>query len=314
MTIAPVLKVRNIVKEFGAFKAVSGLTFDAGQNEIVGLLGPNGAGKTTTLRMLSGFISATQGDIWVMGHSMRERSLEARRQIGYLPENVPLYREMRVREFLNFVGGIRGLGRKELAADVNRLLDYLSLGLVQKKLIGTLSKGFRQRVGLAQAMIGSPKLILLDEPTSGLDPEQTVEIRSLIAHIKENSCVIMSTHLLSEVERIADRVLIMNDGAIVASGSPEDLNHRLAVGRSFRVGVRGNETKIIEVLESIPGVISVQKDIETNDSFYFRVQTKGDGEVQPKMAVKLIGDGIELLELTEEDVRLEEIFLKLVKS
>ena len=314
MNSAPALKVRNLIKEFGDFKAVTGLTFDAQEKEIVGLLGPNGAGKTTTLRMLSGFIPPTQGDVWVAGHSMREKSLEARRQIGYLPENVPLYREMRVIEFLKFVGGLRGLNKKELKNDINRLLEYLSLGSVQKKLVGTLSKGFRQRVGLAQALIGSPKLILLDEPTSGLDPEQTVEIRSLIAHIRETSCVIMSTHLLSEVELVADRVLIMNHGGIVASGSPQDLNHRLAMGRSFKLGVRGNETKILELLGGIPEVVSIQKDEELAGSFYFRVQTKPDGDVQPKMIQKLVRGGIQVLELTEDEARLEEIFLKLVKS
>jgi len=314
MNSVPVLKVRNLIKQFGDFKAVSGLTFDAQEKEIVGLLGPNGAGKTTTLRMLSGFIPPTQGDVWVAGHSIREKSLEARRQIGYLPENVPLYREMRVIEFLKFVGGLRGLNKKELESDIRRLLEYLSLGSVQKKIIGTLSKGFRQRVGLAQALIGSPKLILLDEPTSGLDPEQTVEIRRLIAHIKETSCVIMSTHLLSEVEIVADRVLIMNHGGVVASGSPQDLTHRLAMGRSFKLGVRGNEVKILELLGSVSEIVSVQKVEELAGSFYFCVQTKPDGDVQPKMIQKLVRGGIQVLELAEDEARLEEIFLKLVRS
>lgn len=309
-----ILKVRNLIKEFGHFKAVSGLTFDALNGEILGLLGPNGAGKTTTLRMLSGFIPSTEGDIFVSGFSMRDRSLEARRQIGYLPESVPLYRDMKVKEFLKFVGEIRGLKRLELKAEMDRLLTDLGLGEVSGKLISRLSKGFRQRVGLAQAMMGKPRLVLLDEPTSGLDPEQTVEIRNLVAKIKITSCVIMSTHLLSEVEKVADRVLIMSEGRIVASGSPTDLNQRLTMGRQFRLGVRGTESKILETLESISGVISVQKESELNDSFYYRVQTNRREEIQPKLAQTIVREGIKLLELTEDDVDLERIFLKLVRD
>ena len=308
-----VLKVRNLIKEFGHVQAVSGLTFDALHGEILGLLGPNGAGKTTTLRMLSGFIPPTQGDISVCGFSMRDEPLKARREIGYLPESVPLYRDMRVNEFLGFVGGLRGLKRQELKNQMDQLLNDLGLVSVSRQLIWRLSKGFRQRVGLAQAMIGKPRLVLLDEPTSGLDPEQTVEIRNLIAKIKTTSCVIMSTHLLSEVEKVADRVLIMNEGTIVASGSPSDLNQRLTVGRQFRLGVRGDESKILETLESMVEVVSVQKEAELNGSFYYRVQTNRGEEIQPKLAQKIVREGIKLIELTEDDVDLEKIFLKLVR-
>ncbi len=310
----PVLKVRNLVKEFGHFKAVSGLTFDVEDHQILGLLGPNGAGKTTTLRMLSGFIPATQGDIFIAGHSMRDDSLKARRQIGYLPESVPLYREMRVTEFLNFIAGLRGLSRCELKEDRERLLEHLGLVRVAKQLIGKLSKGYRQRVGLAQALIGSPKLVLLDEPTSGLDPEQTVEIRNLISKIKETSCVIMSTHILSEVEKVADRVLIMSEGAIVASGSPVDLNKRLTMGRNFRLGIRGDEKQILEILNSVPEVVSVQRQNEHNGIFYYHVQTQQSEEIQPKLAQVLVRSGLKLVELTEDEVNLEEIFLKLVRD
>ncbi|MBI4398985.1 MAG: ABC transporter ATP-binding protein [Candidatus Omnitrophica bacterium] len=309
---APLLKVRNLVKEFGNFRAVSGLTFDVDLHQVLGLLGPNGAGKTTTLRMLSGFLTPTQGDIFIAGCSMREHPLTTRSQIGYLPESVPLYKEMKVSEYLSFIGGLRGLSRGGIKKERERLLEDLELQNVSSRLIGKLSKGYKQRVGLAQAWMGNPRLILLDEPTSGLDPEQTVEIRMLIAKIKETSCVILSTHILSEVEKMADRVLILNEGAIAASGSPAELSRRLAAGKTFRLAVRGAEEKIFEVFDSMPEILSARKRFEKEGILYFSIQTGPEKEIQPQIVQRLVHNGLELIELAEEEAKLEKIFLQLI--
>jgi len=309
-----ILKVRNLQKKFGSFNAVSSLTFDVAQNEIVGLLGPNGAGKTTTLRMLSGLLSPTEGDISIANLSLIDHSIAARRLMGYLPENVPLYSDMTVEEFIDFVAQVKGIRKADRKKELERVGEFLSLQSHFNQLIGILSKGYRQRVGLAQAILGSPKLILLDEPTSGLDPEQTVHIRNLISELKKESSLILSSHLLSEVERVSDRVLIMDRGSIVASGSPKDLNGRIDVKRKYRLCVRGDKDKVLQVLASIKGIDVYEEGRVVEEGLIFRFSIDRSLDITTELVEKLIAKDTTITQLIEEELKLEDIFLKLVQA
>ncbi len=309
-----ILEVNHIKKTFGTFDAVTDLTFKLHPQETLGLLGPNGAGKTTTLRMLAGFLPPTQGEIFVNGFSLVGHPILSRKQIGYLPENVPLYLDMTVKEFLIFIANMKRLHKQKRKEELDRVLNFLSLESVESHLIGKLSKGFKQRVGLAQAILGKPKLILLDEPTSGLDPEQTVEMRQLIKKLNKDSSVILSTHLLSEVEKVADRVLIMNQGTILASGKPSELTDRLKVKRYYRLGVKGNDEKVMVLLKSITGVESVLKLKSLEEYNFYRIVSNPKAEILSQVLEKLVHDHIEIREMVEEESKLEDVFLALVRN
>jgi len=253
------IQVQKLTKKFGDIVAVDGASFEVRDGEVLGFLGPNGAGKTTTMRVITGFLAPTKGTIKVGDLDVREDSLEIRKKIGYLPEFVPLYNDMKVFEFLRFIAEVRGIGKSKIKQRISEMIEVCGLQKVIKQEIGELSKGYRQRVGLAQAMIHEPEILVLDEPTSGLDPNQIVEIRSLIKKIGEKKTVILSTHILSEVQATCSRVVIINEGKIVASGTVDELQKQ-AEGRAIiYVEVKGAGDEFETVAMTMFGVNKVNK-------------------------------------------------------
>src|SRR5213076_133235 len=250
------IEVDSLTKNYGAFRAVDGVSFNVRKGEVLGFLGPNGAGKSTTMKILTCYLAPTGGTARVAGHDVFEHSLEVRQRIGYLPEDTPIYRDMTVLELLRFVADVRGMARDKREARIREIGGRCGLGDVAGKLVGELSKGFRQRVGLAQAMLHDPDIVILDEPTSGLDPNQIVEIRSLIKEIGREKTVILSTHILPEVQATCSRVVIISGGKLVADGTPNELRARERGGR-YRVVVESNgvaKDAIRDQLASLSGV------------------------------------------------------------
>jgi ABC-2 type transport system ATP-binding protein len=305
------ISVRGLSKRYGDFLAVDSISFEVSSREVVGFLGPNGAGKSSTLRMLAGFLAPTAGSARLGGADVVESGLEVRRRIGYLPENNPLYEEMDVGEYLEFSGEVRGMSREALRKGVRGAVDACQLGDVLGKPIGLLSKGFRQRVGLASSILHDPDILLLDEPTSGLDPNQTVEVRGLIQRLREEKTVLLSTHILSEVEASCDRVIILNAGRIAAEGSPAELAAR--GGRRVRVAFREAGTDdgdLREGLGAIEGVESVALEVKNGERR--AVLTAGENADPREAVFRLSAErGWPLLELRAEEASLEAVFREL---
>ena len=252
------IEVSHVSKRFGEHRAVEDLTFTVGRGEIVGLLGPNGAGKTTTMRLITGYMPPTAGTIRVAGFDTWEQPLEVKRRVGYLPENPPVYPDMTVEAYLLFVAALKGVPRDRRRAEAREAAERTGVAHVWKRLIGNLSRGYRQRVGLAQALIGKPEVLILDEPTVGLDPTQIVEVRELIRSLAGEHTVILSSHILPEVRQTCQRVLIMNRGRLVAQDTPEGLTRALRGGPSLRLAVRGPARAVAQRLRAIEGVESVR--------------------------------------------------------
>lgn len=302
------IKVQGLTKDYGARRAVSDLTFEARQGEVVGFLGPNGAGKTTTMRILTGYMPPTEGSAQVAGFDVVEESLEVRKRVGYLPETVPLYTDMTAVEYLTFMADLRRLPEAE-----DRALETLELVGMDSRAgsyIGSLSKGMRQRIGLAQALIHHPEVLILDEPTIGLDPAQVVEVRNLIREIGKQRTVLLSTHILTEAQQICDRVLIINKGRIVAEDTPQNLQSRLVGSERASVRVRGDSDGLSKVIQKVKGVRSTQAHGDGTVEFQF---SPGQ-DVRPEVAKAIVGAGYELLELQAVGMSLEEIFLELTRE
>ncbi len=307
------IRVQNLSKYFGKIKAVDHLDFEVREGEILGLLGPNGAGKTTTMRILTGFLTPTQGTVEINGMNILKDSLKIRSILGYLPEDVPLYRDMTVESFLRFVFHLKGLKRRDKRKTIDEVTGLCQLGEVRKRLIGKLSKGYRQRVGLAQALLGKPKVLILDEPTSGLDPRQINEIRDLIKSLKGKQTILLSTHILPEVSAVSDRVIIINSGKLVAQGTPEELAERLRTAQEILVTVRGDFKIVKPVLHRVPGIFNVEKvGSQNTDTEIYKIFCDKVRDIRGHVARVLIDSGFELLELRSDNMSLEDIFLKLV--
>jgi len=302
------IKVSGLTKDFGARRAVHNLSFDAQQGEIVGFLGPNGAGKTTTMRILTGYMPPTDGEAIVAGYDVVEESLEVRKRVGYLPETVPLYTDMVVFDYLKFMGELRHI--PNLDDRVDEVLDMVGLVDRANGYIGNLSKGMRQRVGLAQALLHRPEVLILDEPTIGLDPSQVVEVRELIREIGKERTVLLSTHLLYEAQNICDRVLIINKGKIVAEDTTENLQARLIGAERVIVRVRGEADELADTIKQVKGVRS----IETKDDGAVEFEFASGKDLRPEVAKQVIKSGYDLLELRPLGISLEEIFLELTGS
>ncbi|HLA88534.1 MAG TPA: ATP-binding cassette domain-containing protein [Anaerolineales bacterium] len=302
------IKVSGLTKDFGARRAVHNLSFDAQQGEIVGFLGPNGAGKTTTMRILTGYMPPTDGEAIVAGYDVVEESLEVRKRVGYLPETVPLYTDMVVFDYLKFMGELRHI--PNLDDRVDEVLDMVGLVDRANGYIGNLSKGMRQRVGLAQALLHRPEVLILDEPTIGLDPSQVVEVRELIREIGKERTVLLSTHLLYEAQNICDRVLIINKGKIVAEDTTENLQARLIGAERVIVRVRGEADELADTIKQVKGVRSV----ETKDDGAVEFEFASGKDLRPEVAKQVIKSGYDLLELRPLGISLEEIFLELTGS
>ena len=308
------VSIRGLKKSYGPTQALKGVDFEVPKGQVVGFLGPNGAGKSTTMKVLAGYVLADEGVATVAGIPVGPDSVEARRRIGYLPENNPISEDMMVLDFLRFVAEVRGVPRAQRRARLQAAIERCGLGGVLGKDIGQLSKGYRQRVGLAQAILHEPDLLILDEPTSGLDPNQIVEIRKLITELGQEKTVILSTHILSEVENTCQRVLIINDGRLVADGAPEALRKgegTVTVVVASRVGVSVEADKVRAVLEGVPGVTRVESsEGEGGGSLGFALRYQAE---DPRRGVfeAAVKHDLLLLEMRHQQVSLEDTFRKL---
>ncbi|MBD3314808.1 MAG: ATP-binding cassette domain-containing protein [Chitinivibrionales bacterium] len=308
------LDVRDLTKRFGGFTAVKDLTFQVKRGEVFGFLGPNGAGKTTTMRIVTCFIPATEGKIEVAGIDTTADDLEIRKKLGYLPENNPLYNDMLVLEYLKFVGELRGLGGSRLNSRIDEMFQVCGLTKMAYRQIGKLSKGYRQRVGLAQAMIHDPELLILDEPMSGLDPNQIVEIRSLIKKLGREKTVIYCSHILSEVSATCSRILIINDGRPVATGTAEELTSRSTSGNRYFMRLRGDKTAIEGKLPSVAGVSTATVEADAGDYVEARVVSEHNDDIGEALFQCAVNNGWSLAELRRETASLEDVFTQLTRG
>ncbi len=302
------IRVEGLTKDYGARRAISNLNFEANQGEIVGFLGPNGAGKTTTMRILTGYMPPTEGTATVAGYDVVSESLEVRKRVGYLPETVPLYTDMTAYEYLKFMADLRQI--PDSADRAEEALEMVGLETRAESYIGSLSKGMRQRVGLAQALIHHPEVLILDEPTIGLDPGQVVEVRKIIREMGKQRTVLLSTHILSEAQQVCDRVLIINKGTIIAEDTPQNLQARLVGSERASIRVRGDSDGLSKVVHKVKGVETVQGSDDGSVEFQF---APGQ-DVRPEVAKAVINAGYDLLELRPVGMSLEEIFLELTRD
>ena len=304
------IQVEHLTKRYGPKTAIDDVTFSVEKGEVLAFLGPNGAGKTTTMRILTGSLPATSGTARVAGYDCFEQPLEVKRVIGYLPEVPPLYAEMTVTEYLTFVGRIKGVQVSEIPSALDRVMQRLSLGEVRGRLIANLSRGFKQRVGLAQALVHNPPVLILDEPTTGLDPKQIIEIRELIRELAGSHTIILSTHILPEATAVADRVVIIHEGRIVAQDSQERLSARLRRSEKVSITLNSTPADAEEQLAMLPGVLSVHQE----DSNRFLIEADLGRELRDDLARFVVNRHWGLLELKLVTITLEDVFLKLTQE
>jgi len=307
------ITVERLRKRYGEVLAVDDISFEIKKGEIVGLLGPNGAGKTTTMRIITGFLPATSGEVRVNDADVFSEPLKVKQSIGYLPESAPLYTDMKVQEYLTYVGKMRGMSASQIKKRIKEVCELTGLTPRMRQDIGHLSKGYRQRVGLAQALLHDPEVLILDEPTSGLDPNQIVEIRSLIKNIGKEKTVILSTHILPEAEATCDRVLIINRGKIVASGTSQELRSQHKDQALVRVKIEGSGKGLENKLESIDGVVRVMKlDRAVEKGFsLFEIETVAEKDLRKDITQAVVSGGFDLVEVSREGKTLEDVFAAL---
>lgn len=306
------IEVRNLVKKYGSHMAVNHLNFTIEKGKIYGFLGPNGAGKSTTMNMITGYIASTEGEILIDGHNILEETEEAKKKIGYLPEIPPLYVDMTVSEYLKFVSELKSIPKEKRSGNINEVMSTTKLQSVKDRLIKNLSKGYRQRVGLAQALLGYPEIIILDEPTVGLDPKQIIEIRDLIKSLGNKHTVILSSHILSEVSAVCDHVLIIDKGKLVASDTPENLSKVMAGANSLELTVKGKEEvirKALDMVENIEELVYHQSMIK--DACDFTVKIAGNQDMRENIFFALAEVKCPILKMQSSNMSLEEVFLKL---
>jgi ABC-2 type transport system ATP-binding protein len=311
------IEVEHLTKDYGTVVAVRDVSFRVDQGEVVGFLGPNGAGKSTTMRILVGFLGPTSGNVRIDGHDVIEDSLEARRAIGYMPESSPLYPEMRVREYLTFRASVKKLPRGERARAVNRCMEQAAVSEMSETLIGHLSKGYRQRVGLADALVANPPLLILDEPTAGLDPNQIRDVRKLIRALGETHTILLSTHILSEVESTCDRAIVIDRGRLVAQGSLDELRARRRAGGASML-VRGDESLAKKVLGELDGVKKLKVTPEADEAKRYRIQFADDvsdtSELLERAIASLVTAGLGVREASPLRATLEDVFAQLTRN
>lgn len=308
------IEVKNVTKRFGDVLAVDDVSFRVEEGEIVGFLGPNAAGKTTTMRIITNYMPATRGTVSVAGYDVFKDPLEVKKRIGYLPENPPLYLDMTVEDFLKFVAAIKGVEGNDIPKQVDRVIELTTLGEMQTWLIKKLSKGFRQRVALAQALIHDPEVLILDEPSVGLDPKQIIEVRELIKNLADDHTIILSTHILPEVSMTSERVVIINKGRIVAEDTPDNLIASLKSGESIQVQVEGPFDAVKEKLTAIPGVAAIFRDQELKQDdgvCGIRIESEPGRDIRKDVAAAIVNSNWGLLEMRSISLTLEDIFLEL---
>lgn len=307
------IEARHLVKWYGPTRAVNDLSFNIPAGEIVGFLGPNGAGKSTTLRMLTSYLPPTSGSAVVAGHDVLKNSEGARSSIGYLPESTPLYPEMRVEEYLHYRGKLMGMDRKRRKQRIDNVCARCGLAHNRRRLVGQLSKGNRQRVGLAQALLHEPPVLILDEPTAGLDPNQISEVRKLISELRGKHTILLSSHILPEVEKVASRVLIIAGGRIVAQGSPDELRQSVGTGGRVIVEVQADQNDLQTALRQLSGVAAV--DVQINDGWCRALVTPSDAtDIRPAIGKLLAARAWPLREMRHDTVSLEEFFVQITAT
>ncbi len=308
------IQIKDLVKSYGKKRAVDHISFTVRKGEILGFLGPNGAGKSTTMNILTGYLSATSGEILVDGLDILEHPVEAKKKIGYLPEQPPLYTDMTVNEYLNFVYDLKKVSEKDRKKHLLDIMDSVKITDVKDRLIANLSKGYKQRVGLAQAMIGNPEVLILDEPTVGLDPKQIIEIRDVIKKLGKSHTVILSSHILQEVQAVCERVVIINKGKIAAVDSPENLAKTLSNDNKFSLRISGDERSALDVISAIPGVKYAKslgrKEKGTID---FLVEAEPNVDVRPLLFNALAAEKLPILSMQTVDLSLEDVFLEVTE-
>lgn len=309
------IEVKNVTKKYGNFVAVDNVSFTIKDGEIVGLLGPNGAGKSTTMNTITGFIEQTEGNVIVNGYDTLKKSKRAKSQIGYMPEGVPLYDDLSIKEFVTYMAELKKVKRKEKKEQVQDIIKKTGLDEIQNKLIKNLSRGQKQRVSLAGALVGNPKVLILDEPTVGLDPKQIMEIRSLIKDLGREHTVILSSHILSEVSQICDRVIIINNGKIVAEDTPEHLENKVSSNNIIYITVEDNDDKINTMKEKIKGIKEI-KLIETNEDKTKRYMISGekDEDLRKVIFTEFAKEGITIFEMKKPEVTLEDAFMQIINE
>lgn len=308
------IRVQDLTKRYVGRTAVDHISFEVGKGEIVGFLGQNGAGKTTTIRILTGYLPPSSGFASISGHDVFRNSMEARRRIGYMPENVPLYTEMRVREYLNFRAALKGLRGREIRRSVEEVMNLCGLTEMRKKMIGALSKGFRQRVGLADALVHSPELLILDEPTNGLDPNQIRRVRELIKRLGLKHTIFLSTHILSEVEVTCDRVIILDKGKIKACDTPRNLIENLRTAGTLTFEIKADARLASDKLKKIPQVRKVVRDHESEGWVTFTLRVESSTDIREELSALATDNHWPLRELHRKTASLEDVFVELTQS
>ncbi len=303
------IEVQGLTKEYGSEKAIDNLSFSIKKGDVVGFLGPNGAGKSTTMKIITGYMAPSSGSVTVKGFDVYEKPIEVKKRIGYLPEVPPVYLDMYVADYLKFVAEIKLVPKSELSKKVDRALQKTNLGDVRNRLIGNLSKGFRQRVGIAEAIVSDPEILILDEPTVGLDPKQVLEIRSLIQTLAGEHTVILSTHILPEVQATCKRIIIINKGKIVAEDSLEELNRQVSGSSRILLRTKKGDAQSLQDLKNIEGVQAFQ--VVSPGQCYVDISSP---DLSDKIAELVVSKGLGLLELTPQNNNLEDIFIKLTSE
>ncbi len=307
------IEVKNLTKCYSANqKAVDDISFTVNDGEILGFLGPNGAGKSTTMNIITGYLSSTEGSVKVGGYDILENPNEAKKHIGYLPEHPPLYMDMTVKEYLNFVYDIKKV-RLPREAHIREICNLVRINDVYNRVIKHLSKGYQQRVGIAQALIGNPELLILDEPTVGLDPKQIIEIRKLITHLGRNHTVILSSHILSDVQAVCERVIIINRGRLIADGAPDDLSKVLAGNNNLLVRINGPERDVHKLIRTIPGVKNITSmGKRERNSHEFNIEVADSADIRPELFKRMAERNWTILMMQPNELSLEQVFIRLV--
>ena len=308
------IEVKNLVKKYGNHTAVDHLNFTIEEGHVYGFLGPNGAGKSTTMNIMTGYLGATEGEVLINGHDILKEPEEAKKQIGYLPELPPLYMEMAVREYLEFVAELKGIAKNKREESINEVEKMVKIWEVENRLIRNLSKGYRQRVGLAQAVLGFPKIIILDEPSVGLDPKQIIEIRELIRQLSKKHTVILSSHILAEVREVCDYILIISKGKLVASDTPENLERNLGDSDLIEIETKASPDEVRRILETVDGIRSISTKHLENGITWAQIQEKKNTDIREKVFQAFAQNHQPLLKLNPLQVSLEDVFMELTQS
>lgn len=308
------IEISQLTKHFGEIKAVDNISFKVNQGEILGFLGPNGAGKTTTMNIITGYLSATSGKVTVNGFDILEQPIEAKKTIGYLPEQPPLYLDMTVLEYMKFICALKSVPKKEVIRQIAEIMRLVQISDVSDRVISNLSKGYRQRVGIAQALVGNPEVLVLDEPTAGLDPKQIIEIRNLIKMLSANHTIILSSHILPEVQAVCDRVVIINEGRIAAIDTPDALSHRLAGKSKLSLTFEGPYKQAAIQLSAVKGIEKVESVSEKDKIQKVEITVDQKTDVRKQIFYTMASNSWPILEFCPLDPTLEDIFLRVTST